>query len=183
VLRIYDEFLEDETILGLKHPTYRLHVSALIYCSKNLTDGEVTEKAARVLQVLLGYPVKRPIAELVDSGVWVPLPEGGWRIRNYLEFNPDAETVKKERAKARKRMADLRKKRASSDEPSPERSPERDGERSHAVPNHTSPDQSFERPNPKAVTQPAAPATTTERPQDFTHIQTLIDQSLREAAA
>lgn len=142
MLRIYDEFLEDEAVLKLKDRTYRVHVSALIYCAKNLTDGVVTEKAAKVLQAILEFPLRRHITELVDGGLWLP-QDSGWLIRNYLEFNPSAATVKAERAKARKRMSELRQKRAGSDEVSGERSGEHAGERSRAVPYQPFPDPSF----------------------------------------
>lgn len=139
-LKIYDEFLEDDTILELQDRSYRLHVSALIYCAKNLTDGEVNERGVKVLQILLGFQARKQIAELVDAGLWVPADGGGFRIKNYLEFNPDAETVKAERKAARERMRKLRAKRARGDGASVERSPERDGERSPAVPDQAFPD-------------------------------------------
>jgi hypothetical protein len=135
MLRVYDEFLEDETITSLSHQAYRLHMSALIYCSRNLTDGVVTAKAVKVLQAILGFPQRRYILELVDAGVWVAVDGTDFRIRNYLEFNPDAATVKRERAKARERMRKMRDKRAApepaagSPERAGERSPERYGER------------------------------------------------------
>lgn len=158
MLRIYDEFLEDETIGDLKDRSYRLHVSALIYCSKNLTDGEVTEKGAKVLQIILGFQIKRNITELVEAGLWIPLATGGWVIRNYLEFNPKAETVKKERKQARERMRNLRDKRASdSDDGSPEGnsecSDERAGEGHGAVPNQSFPAPSFKDLNQRPLDQ------------------------------
>lgn len=148
MLRIYDEFLEDEVILALKHPAYRVHVSALIYCSRNLTDGEVSDRAVKVLQATLGYQLKVSIAELVAAGLWVPMGSG-YRIRNYLEFNSDAETVKKERAKARERMRKLRGARARSGE----RDGEHTGERSPAVPlpSHA---LAFKDPSLQAPTRP-----------------------------
>ena len=148
MLRIYDEFLEDETITGLMDRSYRLHVSALIYCSPNLTDGTVTEKAVKVLSAILDYPVKKHVAELIEAGVWVT-DDGGYRIKNYLEFNPDAETVKQEKSKARERMRKLREKRAGSKERAPEQNGERNGER--ALPPQSSPVHPFELPL-KAVT-------------------------------
>ena len=152
MLRIYDEFLEDDVITGLMDRSYRLHVSALIYCSRNLTDGTVTEKAVKVLQAILEYPVKRHVTELVDAGLWVA-HGGGYRIKNYLEFNPDAATVKREKAKARERMRKLREKRAGSKSPSGERAPEHDDEQNgeRALPPQSSPVHAFELPL-KAVT-------------------------------
>lgn len=162
MLRIYDEFLEDETILSLKALTYKLHVSALIYCSRNLTDGEVTEKASKVLQVILGYPVKRHITELVECEVWIPIATGGWLIRNYLEFNPAAKTVKQERSKSRDRMRKLREKKAdSSDKPAGERAGEHSAAGDGAVPYQPSPLN-----RPKGFSQTAAGGDT-EKPLDL----------------
>jgi len=137
MLRLYDEFLDDETILALTHPAYRLHVSALLYCSNHLTDGRLNLRAMRELQAKLGYRLTRNVRELVRAGLWI---EHGntWEIRNYLEFNPAAVTVKRERAKARERMRKIRDGRVTNDDVTPERSPERSparyGERSPAVP-------------------------------------------------
>lgn len=183
MLKIYDEFLEDETILALKDRTYRLHVSALVYCSRNLTDGEVTDKAVRVLQAILGYSPAKHIAELVAASVWVPLDQGGWLIRNYLEFNPDAVTVKKERAKGRERMRKLREKRACAHERADERngegSPERNGARAPgrdgATPPQSLPVLSLKEPKAVVLTS------SEQRPTDESIAKT-IELSLQEAS-
>lgn len=165
MLRIYDEFLEDDAINALSHTAYRLHVSALVYCSRNLTDGFVTEKALKVVQVILGFPAKKAVAELTKAGLWTPVGAGGgYQIRNYLEFNPDAATVKAEKAKGRERMRKLREKRANcatgDGERDAARAPARDGERALqgvTLPPHTGPSQTFEvLTNSEAVTTNAA---------------------------
>jgi hypothetical protein len=130
MLKIYDEFLEDHTICELSDRGYRLHVSALLYCARNLTDGEITERAVKVLQVILGFNVKRYIGELVEAQLWISGGNDGYRIRNYLEFNPSASLVKAEKSAARERMRKLREKRAGDGERSDERAGERNGERS-----------------------------------------------------
>lgn len=146
-LRMLDEFLEDEVIISLKHPSYRLHVSALIYCAKNLTNGEVTDRAVKVIQAILGFSVKRAVGELVEVGLWEET-EGGYRIRNYLEFNPDAATVKAEKSRARDRMRKLREKRAGlkNKECDDERSGEQAEERAEhvTVQPRSVPNQAFE---------------------------------------
>lgn len=101
--RIDDAFLEDETILSLRHTTYRVHVSGIIYCSRNLTDGIVTDRAAKVIQAILGFNVRRAVAELEEAGLWVPV-ESGHRIKNYLKYNPSAEKVKEMRARNAERQ-------------------------------------------------------------------------------
>lgn len=179
MLRLYDEFLEDETVLSLKDRSYRLHVSALIYCAKNLTDGLISDRALKVLQLILGFQVRRYVGELVEVRLWIPADDGH-QIRNYLDFNPSAETVKAERKKSRERMRKMREHRAKEGDVTPERlgehederNGERDGERSHAVPVLTGPVPLEER-KPKAVSSYEG-----ERPR----IAELVEQSLKEAS-
>lgn len=144
MLRVYDEFLEDEAITSLTDRSYRLHVSALIYCSRNLTDGHLSEKAVKVLQAILDYPVRKHVSELEGAGLWVS-ESSGYCIKNYLEFNPDAATVKREKAKARERMRRLREKRSGSASHSTERADEHNAEHNgeRALPPQSSPVQPF----------------------------------------
>jgi hypothetical protein len=142
MLRVYDEFLEDEKICALHDRSYRVHMSGLIYAAKNLTDGQLTEKAVKVIQAILEFQVKRYVVELVEAGLWVPAADG-YEIKNFLEFNPRAATVKKERAMSRNRMRKMRDRRADvTPEHAGERSGEGDGERSGAVPYRSLPDLS-----------------------------------------
>src|SRR5207244_2495192 len=73
------------------------------------------------------------VDELVTAGIWVVLDDG-WEIRNYLEFNPSAATVKKERAKNRERMRKMRDRQSSDGERAGARDAERSGARDGALP-------------------------------------------------
>lgn len=105
--KITDEFLEDDTITDLSDRGYRLFVSGIVYCSRNLTDGVITAKGLNVLQAIVGYRVQKYAAELVAAGLWTE-SGGDHCVRNFLKFNRDAATVKEDRRKARDRMAKLR---------------------------------------------------------------------------
>lgn len=80
-----------------------LHVAALCYSSRCLTDGFVD---AALLSGMAGF--SRPQAEkhaarLVEVGLWEKAPNGYW-IHDYLEYNRSKQAVQKERDAAKERM-------------------------------------------------------------------------------
>lgn len=102
-----------------------LHVRALCYCSRHLTDGFVPRDILRTLwdwgfegvsQVASGS--SEGLAEKLTSvGMWMKV-DGGFQIHDYLEYNPsaadvrakrEAERKKKESARARKKELKLTK--------------------------------------------------------------------------
>ena len=93
-LRIEDTFAENEKVSDLSDRSFRLHVTALCYCARNLTDGRVSERAAKVCGAVIGASrVYRNVAELVDAGLWIK-DEEGYLIKDFLEYNPSAGEVK-----------------------------------------------------------------------------------------
>ncbi len=48
-LKIDDGFAEHRKIVGLNDRAFRLHVVALVYCARNLTDGHLTATEARIV--------------------------------------------------------------------------------------------------------------------------------------
>jgi hypothetical protein len=121
--RIDDSFPEHPKIQRISDKAYRLHVNALCYCNRNLTDGVLSTAAVRAQKTAI-RATKRHVEELVDGALWGPLT-GGYEIHDFLEWNPSAAVVKRKRAEARERMEAHR---------SRERSLEHSGERSQNVP-------------------------------------------------
>lgn len=125
-LKIDDGFGEHPKILGLSDSAFRLHVTALCYCARNLTDGFVSALALR--SVGANAKLTRPnstASTLIKAGLWIPGNDGHW-IKDYLDYNPSKAHVERERTAARERMRDRRSK-SHDPECSPERSPERSG--------------------------------------------------------
>jgi hypothetical protein len=91
-LRIDDGFLENEKIAGLTDRAFRLHMAALCYSARNLTDGRLNRAAVRVISALV-CGRKRHINELVFCRLWAAT-EDGYALNDYLEYNPDAASVK-----------------------------------------------------------------------------------------
>jgi hypothetical protein len=103
-VRVDDGFSENPKILELDDRTFRIHVWALCYCARHLTDGLL------VLGVLRGcplvtrkYTLDRVLGCLVGAGLWEPV-EGGYLVHDYLVFNPAAAKVREKRAAAAERQ-------------------------------------------------------------------------------
>jgi hypothetical protein len=81
-VRLEDTFCEHPKVEPLTDLAFRLHVKALCYANRNLTDGYVPSVAARAMG---GSRHKSACRELVTAGVW-ELARGGFRIHDYLDF-------------------------------------------------------------------------------------------------
>jgi hypothetical protein len=108
-LRVDDGFGEHEKIIDLSDRAFRLHVIALCYCARNLTDGLLRERQLATVCAITKATV-RHLDELVTAGLWEP--EGdSYRINDYLEYNPTKKKVKERRqarSDAGKRGSDAR---------------------------------------------------------------------------
>ncbi len=96
-LRLDDQFARHRKVAPLSDRAWRLHVTALLECCANLTDGQID----------LGLPGTWPsaprgkslavtIGELVLAGLWEPV-DGGWIAHDFLHWNPSGAEVKAER--------------------------------------------------------------------------------------
>lgn len=80
-----------------------LYIAGLCYCAGSLTDGFIPTRDIGL--VAAEAQVRPKVAEtLVMVGLWSKV-DGGWRIPDYLHFNPSGEKVRRERAEGRKRAA------------------------------------------------------------------------------
>lgn len=82
-----------------------LNICGICYCSRYLTDGFIPAGQIRRLA-----DVDNALAlaqRLVEVGMW-EVAEGGYRVHDYLTYNPSAESVRRERAKTAERQANFR---------------------------------------------------------------------------
>lgn len=102
--KIDDQFPEHEKVSGLSDRAFRLHVAALCYCARNLTDGALTAKAVKVVAAVIDMTrPARYVTELVNAGLWV-CDGDDHRIHDYAEFNPTADEVREQRRQATERQ-------------------------------------------------------------------------------
>lgn len=91
-LRIDDGFVEHEKVIGLSDRAFRLHMGALCFCARNLTDGRLNSASIRMVSGLVSA-TKKHVSELETAGLWLPNADG-FEVKDYLEYNMDAETAK-----------------------------------------------------------------------------------------
>lgn len=102
-VRLDDQFPIHRKVDSLSDPAFRLHVSAICWCARNLTDGWVPEAD---LDAAAPRTMKRPgrfVAELVRRGVWSTAADG-WTIHDYLDYQPSKARVEEDRKKNAERQ-------------------------------------------------------------------------------
>jgi hypothetical protein len=110
-VRFDDQFPIHRKVEGLSDAAFRLHISAIFWCARNLTDGFVPVED---LESAVPRRMRRPgkfVAELVARRLWTEVDDG-WQIHDYLDFQPSREKVERERkAKAERQARWLEKRR------------------------------------------------------------------------
>jgi len=102
-IKLDDNFADHQKILSVSDRALRLHINALCWAARSMSDGEIP---ATVLPALRG--TAKIAAELAGAGLWDTTSRGGWAIHDYLEYNPSREALEADRAEARARMANVR---------------------------------------------------------------------------
>lgn len=106
-LNMDDNFADHPKVDGLSDGAFRLHVSAMLYAAKHLTDGYIPpERVPRLV------PRFKPaqLAELLKSERWIQ-HDDGYRICNYLEWNKSRAWWEKERREGAERQRKSRERR------------------------------------------------------------------------
>ena len=100
-VRLDDTFPEHPKMEAVGPLGIALHVAALCYCARHLTDGHLP---ATKVPRLLDLPTwRKVVTSLVEAGAWREV-DGGYQLHDYLDFQPSRAEVEAERAKARDRM-------------------------------------------------------------------------------
>lgn len=187
-VKLDDAILDNPKILAAGPLGFALHVAAICYCARNLTDGFLpTAKAANLLDLSgvhcdRANPCGRPqygmptsmsgnavdVADVIDSLVelelWHVVP-GGFEVHDFLEYNPsrakveaDRQQAKEQRSEAGKASAAKRKQRNA------QREPNETSTRSQREPNETS-TKKERKSNPDPDPDPVPEITTTTPPR------------------
>ncbi len=102
-VRFEDNFSEHPKVLAVSDAAFRLHVRAVSYCSRLLTDGWVTRAALCSLKP--GRWGERLANELVAATLWEARGDG-YAIHDYLHYQPSrqqVEAIRKQRSEAGRR--------------------------------------------------------------------------------
>mgnify|MGYP001593683904 CR=1 FL=1 len=102
-VRLDDDFAQHPKVVRAGPLGLALHVAALCYCNRYLTDGHVPLPVAKTLLDFSGLGMKMwegdivgggqdatwelVVEDLVAAGLWGPI-NGGWEIHDYLDYQP-----------------------------------------------------------------------------------------------
>lgn len=93
-LKLDDGFARHRKIAPLSDRAFRLHVTVMLECASQLTDGKMPKNLIDTLpKAPRGRALKSTIIELMESGVWEDCGEEVL-VHDYLDFNPSAEEAK-----------------------------------------------------------------------------------------
>jgi hypothetical protein len=109
--KLDDGFVDNLKIQPVGWAARGVWATGLAWCSRKLSDGRISAKAAAILE----FPPEA-VEELVAAGLWHVADDGnGWVVHDYLEYNPSKAEVVATRDAAKKRMGKVRDRRARSD--------------------------------------------------------------------
>ena len=103
--KLDDGFTDHPKIIDAGPLASWLYVCGLTYSSRLLTDGFIPQGQVRKLADVDN--AMDLAARLLEVGLW-ERTDGGFRIHDYLEYNPSAAQVKDERKAAQERMRKVR---------------------------------------------------------------------------
>jgi hypothetical protein len=112
-VRFDDQFTIHRKVNGLTDAAFRLHVDAIFWCARNLTDGRIGHD--ELVQVSRVRSIKKHVTALVSRGLWVEFADG-WLIHDYLDFQFSKERVLADRESNARRQKRFRG-RHKDDEP------------------------------------------------------------------
>lgn len=91
---------DDERWIAAGADAFAVHVAAIVYCDRQLTDGRISDAMAR--RVSLAVPPERApqaVAALVEQGFWHATDDDGYLIERFHEHAFPAEQVKRTQAR------------------------------------------------------------------------------------
>ncbi len=107
-VKIDDAILDNHKVAKIGPAAFGLYVAGMAYAARNLTDGYVpSEKVERLLNWDDGDDAVAALKELQRAHLWRS-ENGGFRIHDYLDYNPSRERVLADREAAKKRMQRVR---------------------------------------------------------------------------
>lgn len=99
-VKIDDGFMDHPKIEALPRDSVCLHLAGICFSARTLSDGFVPADRVRRLQDRV---TRRMVNDLVRVGVWLEV-DGGYQIKDYLEYNPSRAKVLTSRAAAAERQ-------------------------------------------------------------------------------
>lgn len=118
-------------VRGLSDASFRLYICAICWSNLHMTDGKIPGAQLRFVSDVRAP--KQRADELVTAGLW-DITDDGWQIHDYLEYQPSAEKVRRERVLKAERMDRWRSNRDASVDASQDASRDAAPIPSHPIP-------------------------------------------------
>lgn len=94
--KLSDDFAQHPKIIAAGERAELLHIHALIYSNRFLTDGRIP----KIVALTLTHNAKADVGRLVELGIWAEV-EQEYEIHDFLEYQPSrAEVLAKHKQKA-----------------------------------------------------------------------------------
>jgi hypothetical protein len=125
-IRLSDNYMRDEKVQALTDGAFRLWHEGLAYCRQQQTDGLISFPVMRNFVSFTKGREKQlasPLREGMDP-LWELIPRLGYKVHNYLVWNPSKDEENERRAESRDRMRGLRERRVQKGVAPPPRSSE-----------------------------------------------------------
>lgn len=110
-VKLDDNFPDHPKVALLSSDAGWLHVCALCYCNRQLTDGHVEKGYEHRLTEMSTAATNRAVTMLVDRKLWYDCGDH-WLIHGFLDYQPSRDDVLAERAAGAERQRKSRERRA-----------------------------------------------------------------------
>lgn len=107
--RLSDTFTDRPDLLACSRSARLLHVEALVWCNRFLTDGSIPRAA--LPRLTDAEDAEADVAELVAAGLWTSDEGGGWRV-DWEDQEPAAD-VRERKAMRAERQKRYRRRKAA----------------------------------------------------------------------
>jgi len=111
-VKLDDRYLTNGKVRKVRPLARLLHVSSMCHCAAALNDGEFQLSDLPMIQAAAETFDASDVAALVTAGLWDPIMDGnavtGYRVHDFLEYNPPAVRVFAARKATAERVAKWR---------------------------------------------------------------------------
>jgi hypothetical protein len=114
-IRLSDNYIDHPKFRALSDGSFRLWHEAMAFARRHQTDGLITFRDLKAFEYFTRSREKQLSVPYADGAnpLWELVPATGYKIHDYLDWNPSKEEENERRAESKERMRQLRERRQS----------------------------------------------------------------------
>jgi hypothetical protein len=145
-IRLSDNYIDNPKISALNDGAFRLWHEGMAYTRRHQTDGVIPFAAMRKLGAYTTGREKQLATPYIEGAnpLWVLIPKTGYKVHDYLAWNPSREEENEDRASSKERMRLMRERRLQPGTPAVREMLQRNNERNTSVTNAFVPERERE---------------------------------------